>query len=389
VARFNVLDGITSLIEHNLLAAKDQRDGDPRFQMLEVVREFALEALKQSGEMEVVNRSHAEYYCALGEAAESELVAAQSANWLNRLENDHDNLRVALNWAAEKDSLLGQRLAGAIWRFWWLHGHISEGCDKLGLFLSLASTADKVRLKMLSGAAQLSRLKGNRELARLYSEEELLLARSIGDKKNAALALQRLGFLRLDEGQTAEAKPLLEEGLRFALELGDKQVLGMLYNGLGELSRLQEDFNSASDFYLKALIFNREAGDRVRQTTNLINLGATALMQNDLQTAASYYREGLTIASKMDDMNGTLYCIEGYAGSHWAIKNPQAAAKLFGAAAALRNSNNLFIEPADRLLYERSVARAREALTEKKFSELVSEGSRMKMEEVVALALSG
>jgi predicted ATPase len=388
VERFDAVDGVTSLIEHNLLAAKDQRDGDSRFQMLEVVREFALEALKQSGEMEAVNRRHAEYYCALGEASESELEAAQSANWLNRLENDHDNLRSALNWAAANDSQLGQRLAGAIWRFWWLHGHISEGCDTLGLFLSLASTDDKVRLKMLSGAAQLSRLKGNRELARSYSEEELLLARSTGDMKNAALSLQRLSFLRLDEGQIAEAKPLLEEGLQFALELGDKQVLGMLYNGLGELSRLQEDFSSAGDFYLKALTFNRQAGDRVRQTTNLINLGATALAQDDLHTAASYYREGLTIASKMDDMNGTLYCLEGFAGSYWAIKNPQTAAKLFGATEALRNSNNLFIEPADLLLYEKSVRRVREALTDKNFSELASEGSHMKMEEVVALALS-
>jgi tetratricopeptide (TPR) repeat protein len=241
---------------------------------------------------------------------------------------------------------------------------------------------------MLSGVAQLSRLMGNRELARLYSEEELILARSTGDKKNAALSLQRLGFLRLDEGQTEEAKPLLEEGLQFALEVGDKQVLGMLYNGLGELSRLQEDFDRAADFYLNALAFNREAGDRVRQTTNLINLGATAFSQDDLKTAASYYREGLTIASNMADMNGTLYCLEGIAGSSWAIKSPQAAATLLGAADAQRTVNNLFIEPADRLLYEQSVTRVREALTEEVFSRLFSEGRRMKLDDAVALALS-
>jgi hypothetical protein len=385
---FDVLNGLTSLIEHNLLTAKDHGYGDTRFQMLEVVREFALEALKQSGETDAVKRSHAEYYCTLGEAAEPELAAAQSANWLNRLESDHENLRAALNWAAENDSELGQRLAGAIWRLWWLHGHISEGCDTLALFLSSPSTDAKMRLKMLSGAAQLSRLMGNRELARSYSEEELFLARATGDKKNAALSLQRLSFLRLDEGLIAEAKPLLEEGLQFALELGDKQVLGMLYNGLGELSRLQEDFTSASDFYLEALSFNRQAGDQVRQTTNLINLGATALAQNDLHRAASYYREGLSISSKMDDMNGTLYCLEGLAGSYWAVENPQIAANLLGAAEALRSLNNLFIEPADRPLYEKSVSHVREALTEENYAELVAEGGRMKKEEVVALALS-
>ena len=389
VAGFDVLEGITSLIEQNLLVAKVQHDGDPRFQMLEVVREFAREVLTEAGETDVVNRRHAEYYCALGEAAEPQLEAAQSADWLNRLEDDHDNLRAALNWAAENGPTLGQRLAGAIWRFWWLHGHIREGCDQLGLFLSLSNTADSVRAKMLSGAGQLNRLKGNRELARSYTEEDLLLARATGDKKNAALALQRLGFLRLDDGELAEARPLLEEGLQFALALGDKQVLGMLYNGLGELARLQDDFDRAADFYRKALVFNRAAGDRVRQTTNLINLGATALAQDDLKTAGSYYREGLMIASNMADMNGTLYCLEGIAGAYWAVKKPQAAAKLLGAAEAQRTDNNLFIEPADRLLYDRSVTRVREALTQEAFSHLFGEGSRMKLEEAVALALSG
>lgn len=385
---FAVLDGITSLIEHNLLTARDLPEEDSRFQMLEVVREFALEALKESGKKDDVDRLHAEYYCELGEKAEPQLQAAQSADWLNRLENDHDNLRATLQWAAERDPPLGRRLAGAIWRFWWLHGHIREGCDQLGLFLSLTPIADDVRVKMLSGAAQLNRLKGNRELARSYSEEELHLARSIGDKKNAALALQRLGFLRLDDGDLAEARSLLEAGLQFALELSDKQVLAMLYNGLGELARLQMDFDRAAEFYLKALTFNRQAGDRVRQTTNLINLGATALAQADLETAAVFYHEGLVIASNMADMNGTLYCLEGIAGSSWATKKPETAAVLLGAADAQRTINNLLIEPADRLLYEQSLRRVRDALTEEEFTRLFAEGSRMRLNDAVVLALS-
>ncbi|HEY8188303.1 MAG TPA: winged helix-turn-helix domain-containing protein [Pyrinomonadaceae bacterium] len=388
VVALDVLEVLTSLIEQNLLAIRDQPGSETRFHMLEVVREFARETLAESGELDVMNRKHAEYYCALGEAAEPRLEAAQSGEWLNRLENDHDNLRAALNWASVNDAALGQRLAAAIWRFWWLHGHIREGCDQLGLFLSLIPHSDVVRAKMLSGAAQLNRLRGNRELARLYSEEELHLARRTGDKKTAALSLQRLGFLRLDEGQIAEAKPLLEEGLDFALQVGNKQVLGMLYNGLGELSRLEADFDQAANFYLKALAFNREAGDRVRQTTNLINLGATAFAQDDFDTAALYYREGLMIASDMADMNGTLYCLEGIAGSSWAIKRPQVAAKLLGTADGQRTANNLFIEPADRLLYDSSLARVREALTEKEFEHLFSEGSRMKLDEAVVLALS-
>lgn len=385
---FDVLDGVTSLVEHNLLVLKEQSGGDPRFQMLEVVREYAAEVLAGSSETEAVERAHAEYYYAFGETAEPHLEAAQSAEWLNRLETDHNNIRAALDWAKEDDSTLGSRLAGAIWRFWWLHGHIREGCDYLDAFLSVRTIDDVTRAKMLSGAGQMNRLRGNREPATRYTEEGLRLARSTNDKKNAALSLHRLGFLMLDDEKIAEAGPMFEEGLKFALDLGDNQVLGMLYNALGELSRLQCDLSQAAEHYSMALNFNRQAGDRVRQTTNLINLGATALMQGELDKASSYYREGLEISSKMADMNGTLYCLEGVAGTYWADRKPETAALIFGATEALRSSTNLFLEPADRPPYDQSVARVRASLNAIEFENLLADGSRMKLDETVELALS-
>lgn len=241
---------------------------------------------------------------------------------------------------------------------------------------------------MLSGAAQLNRLRGNNGSALRYSEEGLRLARAADDKKNAALSLQRLGFLKLDDGKIAEAEPLFEEGLRFAHELGDRQVLGMLYNALGESLRLQNDLDRAADHYAAALDYNREAGDRVRQTTNLINLGATALLQRDFEKASAYYREGLEVGSKMADMNGTLYCLEGMAGAFFAGHDPETAALIYGAAEAVRKANSLFLEPADRPPYDQSVARVRESLTETVFDEVHAEGSRMKLEDTVALAIA-
>jgi tetratricopeptide (TPR) repeat protein len=192
----------------------------------------------------------------------------------------------------------------------------------------------------------------------------------------------------LNEDDFINSRRLLEEGLTHAKASNDKQMLGLLFNGLGEFSRLQEDYGRAEDFYKHALAFNREVGDLATQTTNLINLGATTLARKDLKAAGSFYRDGLEISSKMADMNGTLYCLEGVAGAYLAVRNPERAALIFGAAEALREANNLLIEPADRVPYEQSVALVRASLTEKAFVNLFAKGRKLKLEEAVTLALA-
>lgn len=387
-AGFEVFDGIESLVDHNLLVLREQGKGDPRFQMLEVVREYAMEILTTSGERDAVERSHAEYYCSLGDRAEPHLEAAQSAEWLNRLEADHNNLRAALGWAKEKDASLGQRLAGAIWRFWWLHGYIREGCDELALFLSLPTENNDFRAKMLSGASQLNRLCGETETACGYAEQLLALARETGDKKSAAMALNQLGFSALDRAEYERAELYFCEGILIVEQLGDRQMLGLLTNALGEVWRLRAVYDRAAHFYQRSLKYNREIGDLVRQTTNLINLGTTALLQGNIEAAGSYYREGLKISSKMVNIHGTLYCLEGIAGSYFAVRRPETAAVIFGAAEALRRGNNLVIEPADILPYEQGLNFARSRLTGQLFDELFAKGQKINIEEAVSLALS-
>nr|MDQ3042788.1 tetratricopeptide repeat protein [Acidobacteriota bacterium] len=295
----------------------------------------------------------------------------------------------ALHWVMQSDAELGQRLSGAIWRFWWLHGHIREGCEQLGAFLSHRKAADKAaRLKMLLGAGFLNRLRANFALTRSFAEEALALAQETGDKKSGAFALYQLATLALDDEDFNLAGDLFEKGLLSAKDSGDRQILALLLNGLGELARSRADYAPAGDFYRQALAINREIGDLARQVTNLVNLGATAISQKDLKAAGEFYRDGLQISSKLSDMNGTLYCLEGAAGAFWATRDATRAALLFGAAEALRGANNLFIEPADRLPYDQSVALVRASLTEKVFAELFAKGSKLKLEEAVALGLA-
>lgn len=388
-AGLSVLDGVGALLDNSLLVATEQRNGEMRFRMLEVVREFAQEALAASGEAAALNERHARTFLALGEDAETHLLAARSAHWLDRLEDDHDNLRAALHWGTRHDPELAQRLAAAIWRFWWHHGHIREGREQAGALLARGPGSDRrVRTKLLLGAGFLNRLGGNFTLTRTYVTEALALARETGDDKSQAFALYQLGLLALNDGDFTACGQLLDEGLTHARASDDRQMLGLLCNGLGEFARLQGNFAQAEDFYQQALALNRGAGDLARQTTNLINLGATALVRNDLAAAGAFYREGLEISAKMADMNGTLYCLEGVAGALLAVRDPARAARLFGATEALREANNLLLEPADRAPYEQSVALVRRSLPATHSAQLFAEGRRCSLDEAVALALA-
>jgi predicted ATPase/DNA-binding winged helix-turn-helix (wHTH) protein/Tol biopolymer transport system component len=382
-----VLDVITSLLEHNLLSARPAANGEPRIQMLEVVREYAEEVLAEQGDEVRTKAAHAAFFLQLGEEAEPQLLAARSAEWLDRLETEHDNVRAALAWSAEVDHRVGQRLSGAIWRFWWLHGHIREACRQLDTFLALPCSDPKTRAKMLVGATFLNRLAGNSERSRVYAEEGVELASANGDLRVAALSLNQLGFLSLDVGDFAAAERMFQRGLKRAEELGDIQILALLNNGLGELSRSKGDYGQAADFYGRALEYNRKAGDRVRQTTCLINLGATALMQGDRESGGEFYRSGLEISSEMEDMNGTLYCLEGIAGSYWALNDPARASLIFGAAHAGRQKNNLLLEPADQIPYEQSIKVVRESLGNDAFDDHFSRGTATGLKAAIELAL--
>lgn len=384
-----VLDKIASLVDKSLLTPKENRNSDVRFRMLEVVREFASESLSERGESEELKRRHAEYFDGLGQRVEPLLQTAGSGEWLERLEEDHDNLRAALDWAAANDNALGARLAGNLWRFWWLHGHIREGCERLAKFLEPAESFDAAaRIKLLIGLSVLNRLRANFALSQSSAEEGLDLSVQSGDGKSGAHFSYQLGLIALDAEGFARAEKLFNQGLRFAEKSDDRQMQGLLFNGLGEAARLRGDFGRASDFYGQALALNREVGDTARQTTNLINLGATALALKDHEAASGFYCEGLEASSKMADMNGTLYCLEGMAGAFWASRNAGRAAMLFGAANEFRQINSLLIEPADRVTYDRSVAAVRDSLTADRFRECFAEGQKLNLEAAVALALS-
>ena len=186
-----VLDLITSLLDKSLIVSKERQDGSMRFRMLEVVREYGLEALETNGEMNEMRRIHAEYFLALGEEAEPHLQAADAAKWLNNLEEDHDNLRVAIHWLFENDTEMAARLAAAIRIYLVNHSHLTEGREWLNLALERSDGLPVVvRFKLLNVLGWLALSQGDYIAAWKLHKENLEESRTANDKKRIAESLR-------------------------------------------------------------------------------------------------------------------------------------------------------------------------------------------------------
>src|SRR6266567_2165773 len=211
----DVLDGVASLMDKSLLQHTGQDGEEPRLVMLETIREYGLEALVASGEMERTRQAHASYYLALAEQAELELGGPQQAVWLDRLEREHDNLRAALSWMVEQGETqqsmeMALRLGGALRPFWWGRGHWSEGRTFLERALAAGGSFPdpridpSVRAKALIAAANLAFVQSDYEQTEVLCEESLALYRELGDHYGIAFSLYRLGNVAWVRGNTTE-----------------------------------------------------------------------------------------------------------------------------------------------------------------------------------------
>ncbi len=350
-----VLDGVASLMDKSLLRQVEQGGEEPRLLMLATIREYGLEALASGGEMESARRAHAAYYLRLSERAELELGGPQQGAWLERLEREHDNLRAALSWSleqagdeeAELRREIALRLGGALWLFWWTHGHWSEGRTFLerALRASEGATAP-IQAKALCAAASLSFVQSHYERAEALSSESLVLYRELGDQRGIALSLQSLGNVAWVRSDTAKASSLLEEALALFKEVDDKEYMAYSLFSLALLASSQGQYSRACNLFEESLAFFREIehnkgiahtlsqlaqalfvsqGDQARVRSLLDEclalsrevgfkegiaavqclLGQLALGQGDLVTAHSLAEESVMLYKEMGHRHGT------------------------------------------------------------------------------------
>lgn len=423
-----VVDGIDSLLRQSLLRS-DEKAGEMRFSMLETIREYGLEMLGACGEEATISLRCVEQFLKLAEESESELTGPRQAHWLGRLEREHDNLRFALRWSSEngrEDYAL--RIAGAIWRFWANRGYLTEGRRWLDIALRGAAETDSLaRARALRGAGNLAWRQADFAVAREYHEASLTISRATGDRTGIAAALNNLAGVAMYEGDRPRARSLyeealdiyrslnneinvavilvnlgavaeatgdlpaarkqIEEGLDISRRLKDKSRMALALYNLSVVSAREGRIDVAHAYAEESLAVSRELGDRFRIAPALGQLGEMLLKQGLLEQARGCLRESLSLENELGDRRRTAQALTRLAAHAIATGRPDRAARISGAADALREDARAAISFLERESQGAVVAAATQKLGKSGFSTAWSEGYRMTLETAVGYAL--
>jgi len=401
----DVLDGMSSMVDKSLVRQTEQADGEPRFVMLETIREYAFSKMAEYGEEPLTRRAHAAYCLVLAEEGATEDIGTNQTVSLDRFEIEHDNFRAALDWVIETGHAeWGLRLGVALFPFWEMREHLSEGRDRLGKLLRLdgASAPSKARLRALFAAGVLAAEQGDFVVSDSLLKESLEIARKLGDKQSIAIALNALAVGARDRDDLSASRSLFEESLALWRELNDSHAVARALSNLANVVRLQADFSyagvlnqeclsifselgdgagyawalnhqgdvlrgqgdsiAARILYEQSLASFRELNDSWGVGGSLADLGNLAREQQNYQTANKLYRESLRIFRNLEHKRGIARLLESFACSAAAQSESERSLRLAGAAAALRQSIGAPLVPSEQVKLEQTLELARRAL---------------------------
>ena len=403
--------------------------------MLETIHEFAREKLQESGEAEELRRLHAEYFLALAEEAESGVEGAQQAVWLERLEEEHDNIRTALSWSLGQggDAELALRMGAALGEFWYLRGYLGEGRRWLEEALAKSSPAPRAeRARALYRVSWLAFVQGDLDRAVGAGEEGLELEGvelfRTGSGDSAAADLRRaLAMAVVNRGEDERATGLLKESLALSREAGSIRGTAISHWGLGVTCMLGGDIGRAREFLEEALTLSRKSGDPwsiagilthlgdtfLRQgdleratavseeaaamlrelkyrdflADALDNLGWAALLQGNPERARAIYAESLELRGEVGDDLLIPNTLQALASTAAALGEAERAVRLFGVVEMLNEVSSVDEEIASDELVGPYFATARSQLDETSWQEAWAEGRAMTLEEAISYAL--
>jgi predicted ATPase/transcriptional regulator with XRE-family HTH domain len=420
--------GIEALVDASLLQVSEALD-EPRFTMLETIREFAGEQLADSGDKDAVYRRHCVHFLAFVEQAREMIEGPHQEIWLARLEADQDNVRAVVERAIDTgDADTALRLGAALWRFWAQRGHLAEGRTALERALGIDAEVDPVvRVAAVYYLGNLALDLNEYSVAQNHFKESLAIWRRLANQDGIASALNGLGLVARDRGEYARARDQFEEALQIWSAVGDARGIAIAHHNLGTVATAEEAYERAEAHHEEALSLHRQLGNADGVAYSLWGLATVARLKGDAVTAQERYRESLDVFRNLGDRQGEAYVVHGLAqvaqqtgddrealrlyrealtmrqalgernGVIESIEGIAAVvgtrgcdgdvARLLGAAASLRATTELAPTLAERLEQERTLAVVHGSLSSEDFAEAWTAGQSLSREEATTEAL--
>ncbi len=335
----SVLDSISALVDSSLLREVEGLGGEPRFGMLETIREFGLELLASSDEEEMVRAAHAAWFVTLAETGVGN-TTLPPAGWLALMESEHPNLRAALGrYVAHGDSTAAMRLAGALWQFWHFRGHSREGTSWLDQVLALpGDEADEFRTPVLFGSGVLAWARGDLDRARARHEEGLALARARSDPNAQGRALYGIAEVARLQARFDEAAAAHLEARELFRETGDLSWTMITLIGQAHVYHRQGDLDGALTRTNEAVAIARQIDNSMGVATALIVAAMVAHDRGEFAAGARHWAESLATSVEYRDWRATGQIAAGVAAIAVACGEYEPAARLFGASDAVRTT---------------------------------------------------
>jgi DNA-binding CsgD family transcriptional regulator/tetratricopeptide (TPR) repeat protein len=380
---------LAQLVDKSLVVTEEHREV-VRYHLLETIRQYARDRLQEAGELERTRTRHLTYFLALAEDAEPKLRGSEDRVVLACLEEEHDNVRVALEWSVSSpvfgDAAL--RLSGAMVWFWWLHSYYDEALRWLARALGTSADHTPARMKALHGAGWLVHHRRDSTRARELLGESLAIAYELDDRWTIALVLHHLGRVAYFDNDPALTKSFGEQSLAAAEDIGDPWLTAWPLHLLGLAAYIAGDYPLARAYYARSLAIRHELGYRDGIGMLLLLLGFVSAREDDLGRALTLYRDGVSVVKQVHGPWSLGMPLAGFAHVSAMQGEPGRAVRLGAAAAALSESYGMPLIPLAEALLTEGLEMARQALDAGDYAAAWAEGRAMSIADALAEAMT-
>jgi predicted ATPase/DNA-binding CsgD family transcriptional regulator len=386
----NFMDTLVGLLDKNLVYVRDDPTGEPRFSMLETIREYATEQLENLGEVAGIRQAHAEYYANLAEQAKREIRGFKGKYWYTRLRLEQDNLRSVMAWSLAGEQVnYGLRVIASLRDYWFYTGTAIEGFRWIGSAMKLADIARPELVGgMLLCATHISYRIGDYERGIGWGQCALEIYRHLDDELNVAWCLGILSTLiQMYPDRRQEALAMCQEALRLFRLQGDQPGITQALNSMGEIYRLNGEIVEAKQCYEESLAVALQLGDQLRQSIVYANLSFITYQQKEYENAVRFILSSIRLMAEQDNPYGIATYIPLLAGPMTALGDERRAARLLGASRAMLENIGAGHDPADEPDVAQYEELTRSRLGEQAFEKAWQEGMAMSIQEVTAYAL--